>query len=114
MPIHRVRIGCPALRARYRFGPTTLSAGDKLQPSEEARTMNHLLDASAKGVYPIAATPFAAAGAIDCSSVESLVAFYLQCGVQGWTVVGLMGEAQEHTDEESAELPPHVLRCQHR
>src|SRR5258708_22996800 len=94
MPIHRVRIGCPALRARYRFGPTTLSAGDKLQPSEEARTMNHLLDPSAKGVHAIAATPFAAAGDIDWSSVESLVAFYLHCGFQPLTLLGLMRHPQ--------------------
>ena len=66
--------------------------------------MSHLLDASAKGVYAIAATPFAAAGDIDWSSVESLVEFYLQCGAQGLTVLGMMGEAQKLSDEEAAEL----------
>ena len=73
--------------------------------------MNHLLDASAKGVYAIAATPFTAAGDIDWSSVKSLVEFYLQCGVQGLTVLGMMGEAQKLSDEEAAELTRHFLRC---
>ena len=43
--------------------------------------MNVPLDASAKGVFAISATPFADAGDIDWPSVDSLVEFYLQCGV---------------------------------
>jgi hypothetical protein len=38
--------------------------------------MNQLLDASAKGVYTIAATPFTDTGDIDWPSVDSLVEFY--------------------------------------
>ena len=40
--------------------------------------MSQLLDASAKGVYTISATPFTDAGDIDWPSVDSLVEFYLQ------------------------------------
>ena len=50
------------------------------------------------------------AGDIDWPSVDSLVEFYLQCGVQGLTVLGMMGEAQKLSDQESAELTRHLLR----
>src|SRR5260370_16646957 len=72
--------------------------------------MRQLLDASAKGVYTISATPFTDAGDIDWPSVDSLVEFYLQCGVQGLTILGMMGEAQKLGDEESAEFTRHFLR----
>ena len=66
--------------------------------------MSQLLDASARGVYAISATPFTDAGDIDWPSVDSLVEFYLQCGVLGLTVLGMMGEAQKLGDQEAAEL----------
>jgi 4-hydroxy-tetrahydrodipicolinate synthase len=72
--------------------------------------MGQLLDASAKGVYAISATPFSETGAIDWASVDSLVEFYLQCGVQGLTILGMMGEAQKLGDQESAELTRYFLR----
>ena len=72
--------------------------------------MRQLLDASAKGVYTISATPFTDAGDIDWPSVDSLVEFYLQCGAQGLTILGMMGEAQKLSDEESAEFTRHFLR----
>src|SRR2546423_11466222 len=72
--------------------------------------MNVPLDASAKGVFAISATPFADAGDIDWPSVDSLVEFYLQCGVQGLTALGMMGEAQKLSDQESAEFTQYFLR----
>jgi len=72
--------------------------------------MTQLLDASAKGVYTISATPFTDAGDIDWKSVDSLIEFYLQCGVHGLTILGMMGEAQKLGDEESAALTRHYLR----
>ena len=72
--------------------------------------MRHLLDATAKGVYTISATPFTDAGEIDWASVDSLVEFYLQCGVHGLTILGMMGEAQKLGDSESAELTRRFLR----
>jgi 4-hydroxy-tetrahydrodipicolinate synthase len=72
--------------------------------------MSQLLDASARGVYTISATPFTDSGDIDWASVDSLVEFYLQCGVQGLTVLGMMGEAQKLSEEEAAALTRHVLR----
>jgi len=72
--------------------------------------MGHLLDATAKGMYAISATPFTDAGAIDWASMESLIEFYLQCGVSGLTILGMMGEAQKLSDEESAEFTRRYLR----
>src|SRR5215510_12142829 len=83
---------------------------EKIADVKKVRTMSQLLDASAKGVYTISATPFTDIGDIDWPSVDSLVEFYLQCGVQGLTVLGMMGEAQKLSDEESAEFTRHFLR----
>ena len=66
--------------------------------------MRSLLDETAKGVYAIAATPFKETGAIDFESVDSLAEFYLEQGVHGITVLGVMGEAPKLTDSEQANL----------
>ncbi len=63
--------------------------------------MPHTLSADAKGVYVIAATPFTDAGAVDFASIDSLVDFYLRCGVDGMTILGVMGEAPKLSEEES-------------
>lgn len=51
------------------------------------------LDASATGVYVIAATPFRHDGALDLGSIDQLTNFYRRCGATGLTVLGMMGEA---------------------
>jgi 4-hydroxy-tetrahydrodipicolinate synthase len=71
--------------------------------------MTRLLDATAKGVYPIAPTPFTERGDIDWSSVDQMIEFYLRCKVQGLTILGLMGEAQKLSENESAELVRYAL-----
>lgn len=60
-----------------------------------------LLDASARGVFPIAPTPFAPDGAIDWASLDRLFDFYMRIGVDGATVLGLMGEAPKLEPAES-------------
>jgi 4-hydroxy-tetrahydrodipicolinate synthase len=72
--------------------------------------MNRLLDATAKGVYAISATPFTDTGEIDRASVDTLIMFYLQCGVSGLTILGMMGEAQKLSDEEAAAFTRQYLR----
>jgi 4-hydroxy-tetrahydrodipicolinate synthase len=42
--------------------------------------------------------------------VETLIEFYLECGVSGVTILGMMGEAQKLSEEESAELTRRYLR----
>jgi 4-hydroxy-tetrahydrodipicolinate synthase len=72
--------------------------------------MSKLLDATAKGVFTISATPFSESGDIDWASVDSLIEFYLQCGVAGLTILGMMGEAQKLSEQESAEFTRRYLR----
>jgi 4-hydroxy-tetrahydrodipicolinate synthase len=72
--------------------------------------MTHLLDASAKGMYAISATPFTDMGEIDWASMASLIDFYLLCGVNGLTILGMMGEAQKLSEEESAEFTRRYIR----
>lgn len=59
------------------------------------------LTSDAQGVYVIAATPFADDGAIDFGSIDSLVDFYLRCGVHGMTILGVMGEYQKLSESET-------------
>ena len=55
------------------------------------------LTEQAKGVFIIAATPFTDEGALDLQSVDTLTDFYLGCGVTGFTLLGIMGEAPKLT-----------------
>jgi 4-hydroxy-tetrahydrodipicolinate synthase len=68
-----------------------------------------LLDESARGVFIIAATPFAADGSLDLDSADRLVDFYLEKGVQGMTILGMMGEAPKLSSEESQRFVQRVL-----
>jgi 4-hydroxy-tetrahydrodipicolinate synthase len=62
-----------------------------------------------RGVFIISVTPFTDAGDVDWSSVDSLVEFYLDKGVSGMTVLGMMGEAQKLSDTESATFAKYVI-----
>ena len=62
------------------------------------------LTEQAKGVYIIAATPFTDDGVLDLQSVDRLTDFYLGCGVHGFTLLGMMGEAHKLTTEELIEV----------
>ncbi len=67
------------------------------------------LNESAKGVYVIAVTPFGDDGALDLESTDRMVDFYLDCGATGLTVLGMMGEAQKLTIEESQTVVRRIL-----
>ena len=67
------------------------------------------LNAFATGVYLIAVTPFTDSGSLDLSSTDRMVDFYLDCGVTGLTVLGIMGEATKLTAEESRLFVKQVL-----
>ncbi|MEM8820421.1 MAG: dihydrodipicolinate synthase family protein [Pseudomonadota bacterium] len=54
-----------------------------------------------RGVYIIAATPFTEDGALDLESADRMVDFYRECGVDGMTILGVMGEAPKLAPEES-------------
>src|SRR5947199_2395463 len=68
-----------------------------------------MLDHRTTGVYIIAATPFTEDGAIDFASVDRMVDFYVEAGVAGITVLGMMGEAPKLTHEESVALTRQVV-----
>jgi 4-hydroxy-tetrahydrodipicolinate synthase len=55
---------------------------------------------SLHGVCTIALTPFTAEGDLDEESIGSLAEFYLNSGVHGVTVLGIMGEAHKLSDAE--------------
>lgn len=63
--------------------------------------MPHLLDETAAGVYIIAVTPFTDTGAIDEASIDRVVEFYLEKGVTGITILGMMGESHKLMSDES-------------
>src|SRR5262245_24942104 len=85
------------LHSCLRSGPMT----EGTRPGRWNAMKSHLLDESALGVFVIAATPFDDDGALDLDSLARLIDFYVGAGVHGLTVLGMMGEAQKLTYEES-------------
>jgi len=67
------------------------------------------MDERAHGVYVISVTPFTDDGAVDWGSLESLVEFYVGCGVHGITLLGMMGEAHKLSSDESVQLVERAL-----
>jgi 4-hydroxy-tetrahydrodipicolinate synthase len=67
------------------------------------------LDESANGVYIISATPFTENGEVDFDSADRLVDFYIEKGVSGITVLGIMGEAQKMAPEESVAFLDRIM-----
>ncbi|MFZ5779253.1 MAG: dihydrodipicolinate synthase family protein [Pseudomonadota bacterium] len=67
------------------------------------------LTEQAKGVFIIAATPFTDEGALDLASVDGLTDFYLGCGVHGFTLLGMMGEAHKLSADESLMVVKRVV-----
>ena len=72
--------------------------------------MARLISEASKGVFVIMATPFADDGALDLQSADRLVEFYLEEGVHGFTLLGVMGEAPKLSLEEQAAFTDHVLK----
>lgn len=72
--------------------------------------MSTRLTEDARGVYVIAATPFAENGAVDFPSIDRLVEFYIGEGVHGMTVLGIMGEAPKLTDSEQTAVLARYLK----
>src|SRR5262249_47089127 len=69
-----------------------------------------LLSEAARGVYIISATPFTDAGAIDWASTDRLMDFYLETGVDGVTILGVMGEAPKLSGEEGVAFVERVAK----
>lgn len=68
------------------------------------------LNEHSHGVFAIAVTPFTDGGEIDYRSVDSVLDFYCEKRIHGLTILGMMGEAQKLTADESLSLTRHILR----
>src|SRR5690606_16481339 len=68
------------------------------------------LDETASGVYVIAVTPFTDEGALDEKSIDQVVEFYLEKGVAGITILGMMGESHKITPEEARTTAQRYLK----
>lgn len=79
------------------------------QTAPGRRQRNHLLDESAAGVFIICATPFDQQGNLDLDSTDRLIEFYIDKGVSGITILGMMGEAHKLSTEEASTFLVHVL-----
>ena len=69
-----------------------------------------LLTADARGVYPIAPTPFHDDGRIDTASIDRLTDFYLGIGATGITVLGQLGEAPKLGHDEGVAIAAQMIR----
>ena len=72
-------------------------------------TPSTILDASARGAYLIAVTPFRDDGALDLESADRMVEFYLSHGAAGLTLLGVLGEAPKLTQDESRRFVARVV-----
>ncbi len=61
------------------------------------------------GVYAIATTPFDDTGALDTNSIDRLTDFYVDAGVTGITILGIMGEAPKLEPDESRAIIRRVV-----
>lgn len=68
------------------------------------------LDETASGVYIISATPFTDSGEVDYESADRLVDFYIEKGVSGITILGIMGEAQKMSATESEAFLQRIMQ----
>jgi 4-hydroxy-tetrahydrodipicolinate synthase len=72
--------------------------------------MAERISETTRGVYIISPTPFDENGALDLRSTDSLLDFYLEKGVTGVTVLGILGEASKLSPEESKRFLDRVLK----
>lgn len=68
-----------------------------------------MISAETKGVFAIAPTPFLPGGALDEYSLGRMTKAYAMRGVDGLTILGIMGEAQKLEPEESLTVVREVI-----
>ncbi|MFK7890903.1 MAG: dihydrodipicolinate synthase family protein [Granulosicoccus sp.] len=72
--------------------------------------MASLINRNSEGVFIIAATPFSDQGVLDFDSTNRLIDFYLDSGVSGITILGIMGEAPKLDQAESIQFARAVMQ----
>ena len=68
------------------------------------------IGADTKGVYAIAPTPFQPDGALDAASIDRMVDFYEAAGVDGLTILGIMGEAPKLEPAEAVDVVSRIVK----
>ena len=63
-----------------------------------------------RGVYAIAPTPFQPDGTLDTASLDRMVDFYEAAGVDGLTILGIMGEAPKLDAPEALDVVARIVR----
>ena len=63
-----------------------------------------------RGVFAIAPTPFQPDGALDRPSLDRMVDFYEAAGVDGLTILGIMGEAPKLDAPEALEIVGRIVK----
>ncbi len=63
------------------------------------------------GVWPILVTPFHDDESLDLASLEAVVRFMADCGMDGVTVLGVLGEFNRLTDAERAQVIEATVRA---
>jgi len=69
-----------------------------------------MLDATARGVYAIAPTPFSPDSRVDEGSIDRLVELYRETGCDGITVLGILGEAPKLEAAEALAVATRFIR----
>lgn len=64
----------------------------------------------ARGVFPIAPTPFLDDGSIDFESIDRLADFYIACGSTGVTALGQLGEAPKLEHAEGVAVAARLIK----
>lgn len=64
----------------------------------------------AKGLFVVTQTPFDADGQVDLASIDSLVDFYIEHGADGFTVLGVAGEAAKLTADEAEKVTERFIQ----
>ncbi|GIS84503.1 MAG: hypothetical protein CM1200mP16_08030 [Nitrospina sp.] len=64
-----------------------------------------------KGVFIISTTPFSKNGSkFTLLNIDSLVEFYIDKGISGMTILGMMGEAHKIDTNEAEIFIKHVIK----
>lgn len=69
-----------------------------------------MLTTEAKGVFPIAPTPFLPDGRVDAESVDRMIDWYVRSGADGCTILGIMGEAPKLDYDEAVTFASRCVR----
>jgi len=69
------------------------------------------LNTEFRGTIPIVPTPFTANGELHLPDIALLVDYYVRCGADGMTILGVFGEAQKLSAAETEACVREFLRC---